>query len=314
MTKPFERLSRVGSIPARITGIRELARRVREFRLDCRQIDWDPGAHIDVEVSPGTVRQYSLCGDPCDESLVIAIQREDQGRGGSSAMHALDIGDVITIHAIRNTFPLLPADEYLFIAGGIGITPFLPMLRAVPAAMLLYGGRTLADMAYADELVAEFGDRVRLWPEDQFGRPPLAEAIGDLSAGGRVYACGPSGLLDAVAAACAAAPAVLLHVERFETSGIEVDTGGPPFQVECAASGVTLEVAPEATILDTVRAAGIRVLSSCQEGDCGTCQTVVIDGEPDHRDHYLTDAERAGGDLMMICVSRCRGRRLVLDL
>lgn len=314
MTKPLERLSGVGPIPARISGTREVSHRVREFRLDARRIGWEPGAHIDVEVSPGTVRQYSLCGDPSDESLVIAVQREDQGRGGSSAMHALDIGDVITIHAIRNTFPLLPADEYLFIAGGIGITPFLPMLRAVPAARLLYGGRTLADMAYAEELLANIGDRVRLWPEDQFGRPPVAEAIDDLSAGGRVYACGPAGLLDAVAAAYAAGPAVHLHVEKFETSGIEVDTGGPPFQVECTASGVTLDVIPGTTILDTVRAAGIRVLSSCQEGDCGTCQTVVIDGEPDHRDHYLTDAEKTAGDLVMICVSRCRGRRLVLDL
>ncbi|MEU9389824.1 PDR/VanB family oxidoreductase [Streptomyces sp. NPDC048324] len=276
---------------------------------------WEPGAHVDVVLGPGLERQYSLCGDPADRSAWrIAVLREPAGRGGSAHVHEqLGVGDKVRVRGPRNHFRLEEAPRYRFVAGGIGITPILPMLAAAEAAgaewTLLYGGRTRESLAFTGEL-ARYGDRVTVAPQDETGLLDLGSVLGDLPADTLVYCCGPGPLLDAVEERC---PAGRLRVERFTPKAQEGGENGQ-FEVELAQSGRTVTVAPDVSVLDAVRAAGVEVLFSCTEGTCGTCETDVLEGIPDHRDSVLTDAERESGETMMICVSRCRGRRLVLDL
>ncbi|KDN73112.1 PDR/VanB family oxidoreductase [Streptomyces olindensis] len=276
---------------------------------------WEPGAHVDVLLGPGLERQYSLCGDPADRTAWrIAVLREPDGRGGSAHVHEqVGEGDKVRVRGPRNNFRLEPAPRYRFVAGGIGITPILPMLAAAEAAgaewTLLYGGRTRGSMAFGEELL-RYGDRVTIAPEDETGLLDLPPVLDDVPEDTLVYCCGPGPLLDAVEARC---PSGVLRVERFRPK--EQETGGDTeFEVELARSGRTLTVPPDVSVLDAVRAAGVEVLYSCTEGTCGTCETDVLDGEPDHRDSVLTDDERAAGETMLICVSRCRGKRLVLDL
>jgi ferredoxin-NADP reductase len=277
---------------------------------------WEPGAHIDVVLGPELERQYSLCGDPADRTQWrIAVLREPDGRGGSAHVHEqLGQGDKVRVRGPRNHFRLEPAPRYRFIAGGIGITPILPMLAAAEAAgaewTLLYGGRTRRSMAFAEELGAGYGERVTIAPQDESGLLDLATALGDLADGTLVYCCGPAPLLDAVEERC---PSEVLRVERFQAKEQPIGSD-EEFEVELARSGLTLAVAPGVSVLDTVKAAGVEVLYSCTEGTCGTCETDVLDGTPDHRDSVLTREEQESGETMMICVSRCRGRRLVLDL
>lgn len=276
---------------------------------------WEPGAHVDVLLGPGLERQYSLCGDPADRQLWrVAVLREADGRGGSAYVHErVREGDKVRVRGPRNHFPLQPSPRYRFIAGGIGITPVLPMLAAAEAAgaewTLLYGGRTRRSMAFTAEL-ERYGDRVTLAPQDETGLLDLAPVLDDLPDGTLVYCCGPDPLLDAVGQRC---PAGTLRVERFRPKEQPAGDGGA-FEVVLKRSGRTLTVPPRVSILDTVRAAGVEVLFSCTEGTCGTCETDVLEGAPEHRDSVLTDEERESGETMMICVSRCRGGRLVLDL
>lgn len=276
---------------------------------------WEPGAHIDVVLGPGLERQYSLCGDPADRSAWrIAVLREPDGRGGSAHVHEqVGQGDKVRVRGPRNNFALEPAPRYRFVAGGIGITPILPMLAAAEAAgaewTLLYGGRTRRSMAFGEEL-ARYGDRVTIAPEDETGLLDLPSVLDDVPEGTLVYCCGPGQLLDAVEERCASG---VLRVERFRPKEQETD-GDTEFEVELARTGRTLTVAPDVSVLDAVRDAGVEVLFSCTEGTCGTCETDVLDGIPEHRDSVLTPQERESGETMMICVSRCRGRRLVLDL
>ncbi|MFE6359312.1 PDR/VanB family oxidoreductase [Streptomyces sp. NPDC057806] len=276
---------------------------------------WEPGAHVDLLLGPGMERQYSLCGDPADRAAWrIAVLREPDGRGGSAFVHGrLRPGDTVRVRGPRQNFALRPAARYRFVAGGIGITPILPMLAAADAAgaewTLLYGGRTRASMAFTEEL-RRYGDRVTLAPQDETGLLDLGGALDDLPDGTLVYCCGPGPLLDAAQERC---PAGVLHVERFrpQEQRAAEDAG---FDVVLARSGRTVTVPPGVSVLDSVRAAGVEVLYSCAEGTCGTCETDVVEGTPDHRDSVLSDAERAAGETMLICVSRCRGKRLVLDL
>ncbi|WP_328877985.1 PDR/VanB family oxidoreductase [Streptomyces sp. NBC_00299] len=276
---------------------------------------WEPGAHIDVVLGPELERQYSLCGDPADRTAWrIAVLREPDGRGGSAHVHEqVGQGHKVRVRGPRNHFRLEPASRYVFVAGGIGITPILPMLAAAEAAgaawTLLYGGRTRQSMAFAEEL-GPYGERVTVAPQDESGLLDLASVLDDLPTGTLVYCCGPGPLLDAVEARC---PSEVLRVERFQAKEQPVGEDGE-FDVELAQSGLTLTVAPGVSVLDTVRAAGIEVLFSCTEGTCGTCETDVLDGTPEHRDSVLTREEQESGETMMICVSRCRGKRLVLDL
>ena len=276
---------------------------------------WEPGAHVDVVLGPELERQYSLCGDPADRSVWrIAVLREPQGRGGSAHVHEqLGQGDKVKVRGPRNHFRLESAPRYRFVAGGIGITPILPMLAAAEAAgaewSLLYGGRTRDSLAFTEEL-AKYGDRVTVAPQDEKGLLDLASVLDGLPEGTLVYCCGPGPLLDAVEALC---PADRLRVERFSPKARQ-EGENSEFEVELAQSGRTVTVAPDVSVLDAVRAAGVEVLFSCTEGTCGTCETDVLEGTPEHRDSVLTEEERESGETMMICVSRCRGRRLVLDL
>ncbi|GGS31917.1 ferredoxin [Streptomyces humidus] len=276
---------------------------------------WEPGAHVDVVLGPGLERQYSLCGDPADRGAWrIAVLREPAGRGGSAHVHEqVRQGDKVGVRGPRNHFALRPAPRYRFIAGGIGITPVLPMLAAAEAAgadwSLLYGGRTRASMAFTGELAA-YGDRVTVAPQDEVGLLDLGSVLDALPGDALVYCCGPGPLLDAVEERC---PAGALRVERFRAKEGPVGADGE-FEVELARSGRAFTVAPGVSVLDAVRAAGVEVLYSCTEGTCGTCETDVLDGTPEHRDSVLSAEEREAGETMMICVSRCRGKKLVLDL
>ncbi|MPY56863.1 PDR/VanB family oxidoreductase [Streptomyces spongiae] len=276
---------------------------------------WEPGAHIDVLLGPGLERQYSLCGDPADrQSWRIGVLREPEGRGGSAYVHEeLRQGDKVRVRGPRNNFALAPAPRYRFVAGGIGITPILPMVAAAEAAgaewTLLYGGRTRDSIAFTEEL-GPYGDRVTIAPQDETGLLDLASVLDDVPEGTLVYCCGPGPLLDAVEERC---PRGVLHVERFQPKEQE---NGPDseFEVVLERTGKTVTVPVGVSVLDTVRAAGVEVLYSCTEGTCGTCETEVLEGTPDHRDSVLSDEEREAGETMLICVSRCRGQRLVLDL
>jgi ferredoxin-NADP reductase len=277
---------------------------------------WSPGAHVDVVLSPALTRQYSLCGDPGDRSAWrIAVRREPAGRGASEHVHdRLTAGDLIQVSEPRNHFELLPAPRYLFIAGGIGITPILPMLAAAGAPWELhYAGRTAASMPFVSQLIAGHGSRVTLYPEDERGRIDLDPLIGGLDPETLIYCCGPSGMLEAVEKCCARWPGRQLRVERFTPA--DRDTGtGTEFEVELARTGRTLLVPADRSLLDVVEDAGVSVLSSCREGTCGTCETTVLSGAVDHRDSLLTADERAANDTIFLCVSRAADRRLVLDL
>ncbi|MFC5665233.1 PDR/VanB family oxidoreductase [Kitasatospora misakiensis] len=248
----------------------------------------------------------------------IAVLREPEGRGGSAFVHErLRVGETVRVRGPRNHFPLRPAGRYLFVAGGIGITPVLPMLRAVDAAgadwSLLHGGRTRGSMAFVDELTGRYGERVAVRPQDETGLLDLASYLGAPARDTAVYCCGPGPLLDAVERYCAANGWPEPRTERFQPKA-RASSPEAPFELVLARSGLTLSVPEQASVLETVRAAGVEVLFSCAEGTCGTCETDVLEGVPDHRDSLLTAEERAAGASMLICVSRCRGERLVLDL
>lgn len=281
---------------------------------------WSPGAHADVVLPNGLVRQYSLCGPVGDRTTWrVGVLKEPRGRGGSEWLHAhAHEGTELRIRGPRNNFPLLPAPRYLFVAGGIGITPLLPMIAEADSAgadwSLHYGGRLRGSMAFLDELNA-YGDRVTVRPEDELGMLDPAAILGQPAPSTLVYCCGPAGLIDAVESGCAAWPPGSLHVERFAAAGPSAAAGTDlPIEVECRRSGVTLRVPAGLSILKAAENAGLRVLSSCQEGICGSCETEVLEGRIDHRDALLTEEERAANDTMMICVSRAKGGRLVLDL
>ena len=283
--------------------------------------EWTPGAHIDLRLTDELTRQYSLCGDPADrDTWRIGVLREPEGkgRGGSAYVHdELAVGTKLAVSAPRNNFELLKAEKYLFIAGGIGITPILPMIATAEQAgadwTLLYGGRTRASMAFTEEL-AQYGDRVRFHPQNEHGLLDLAAYLGRVQHGAPIYACGPEPMLKAVADACDHWPPNALRVERFAPVEPAEPVRSDSFEVVLARSGQTVTVEPGRSILETVEAAGVDVLSSCREGTCGTCETDVIDGLPEHRDSLLTEAERASNETMFICVSRCLGARLTLDL
>ncbi|MFJ6723992.1 MULTISPECIES: PDR/VanB family oxidoreductase [unclassified Streptomyces] len=269
---------------------------------------WEPGAHLDLVLPSGLVRQYSLCGDPADgTAYTVAARLVEDGRGGSREVHErLREGMDVEVRGPRNRFPLTGAPAYVFVAGGIGITPVLPMLRALPEGTpwrLLYGGRTRASMPYLDEVLRLGGDRVTVVAEDVDGRPDLDALLTGLPADTAVYCCGPEGLMAAVTARV---PGVRL--ERF-TAGV---VSGGAFEVELRRSGRTVTVPADTSVLDAVRAELPDAAYSCEQGFCGTCQQRVLEGEVEHRDELLTDGERA--DSMLICVSRSRTARLVLDM
>ncbi|NJC71382.1 oxidoreductase [Planosporangium thailandense] len=282
---------------------------------------WQPGAHLDLRLPGGLTRQYSLSGSPRHRSTWrVSVLREQSGRGGSAAVHdALRPGDIVDVVGPRNNFPLVEAARYLFIAGGIGITPILPMIEAVAAAgaswSLVYGGRSRASMAFLSEL-RPYGDAVSVRPQDEYGLLDLDRLLADPREDTAVYCCGPEPLLAAVEQRCAAWPAGALHVERFAAKprpAADPDQEAA-FEVVLRRTGRTVTVPAGKTILEALEDNGIEPLNSCREGICGTCETKVLDGLPDHRDSLLSEEEKAENNTMMICVGRALSDRLVLDL
>lgn len=281
--------------------------------------DWEPGAHVDLEVAPGTERQYSLVTTTPEGHWRIAVLREPDGRGGSLAVHdGLTEGAEVVVAGPRNHFGFDPTRPAVFVAGGIGITPLVAMINAAERAgtpwELHYAGRSRSRMAFVDELVAAHPDRVVVAAADEH---PRLNVVGLLAEprDAVVYCCGPRGLMDAVEGAAAHWPTGSVRVERFEPAA-DVDAPGEPFEVELTVTGVTVTVPADRTLLEVAEEAGAFVLSSCREGTCGTCETPVLEGAVEHRDTVLSPEEQADDRTMMVCVSRARRGcpRLVLEL
>ena len=295
--------------------------RLRLEPLKCVLSTFQPGAHIDVHLQNGLVRQYSLTNGPGEtDHYTIGVKLEPNSQGGSSAIHALNLGDNLAISAPRNNFPLRrDAEETILIAGGIGVTPLLSMARALNAQSLPfsfhYFVQSDAHMAFRQE-IGEFANAIRihkgLSPEDTGAM--LSRILAQPDSARHVYICGPGPMLDTTRRIAAEAGWAdsQVHFEYFKNS-IERDTSGS-FTVDLARSAVTLTVPEGISILDVLRTNGINMPSSCESGACGTCRCGVIEGEIDHQDVYLTDSEKAAGDAMMICVSRAKSDRLILDI
>ncbi|WP_216892362.1 PDR/VanB family oxidoreductase [Nocardia alni] len=282
--------------------------------------EWEPGAHIDLVLPNEVVRQYSLCGDPAERDVYqVGVLREAEGRGGSIYLHdELAEGASLEVRGPRNNFPLEPAGAYIFVAGGIGITPMLPMIRAVAARglpwELVYGGRSRTTMSFVDHLETSYGEPVSIRPQDEFGLLDLQGLLGTVRDDVAVYCCGPEPLLQAMESACAPWPAGALHLERFAPKELEDAALDGSFEVELTLSEQTLTIPPDKTIMQVLEENDIPVVASCLEGTCGSCETMIIDGIAQHRDSILTPAEREANETMMVCVSRSLSPRLVLEL
>jgi ferredoxin-NADP reductase len=324
-------VAHAGPGPFRVTRVSSEAERVISIRLERLEGQelpaWSPGAHLDLQLPSGLMRPYSLCGDPADRTgYTFAVLLEEGGRGGSVELHSLPlVGRTLTVRAVRNHFQLSDSPGYLLIAGGIGITPMMPMVRRLAGGStpwnLVYLGRTRDGMAFTRELNALGGGSVQILPRDEVDRFDIAAAIAATRPDTAVYCCGPDTLMNAVAEACAsAAPPRDFHAERFgagstPTHGQPVGAGErTAFTVTLRRSGTELVVPRDRSILDVVRDVVPDVPYSCEEGYCGSCETRVLGGIPDHADDILSPEEREANDTMMICVSRSRAENIVLDL
>lgn len=275
---------------------------------------WVPGAHLDLFLPSGRQRQYSLNGDPADRRHYrISVRRIADGGGGSVEVHELKVGDRVRIRGPRNAFDYVAAPRYLFVAGGIGITPILPMLRAARAehrfARLVYTGRSRATMPFLDELAAIEGVEVEIRPDDEFGQPDVASVVASAPPGTAIYVCGPPPMLAAAARAVGDDPRVSLHTERFSPPPV---LGGSEFTLTLARSGATVRVGAEESALAAIRRVQPGVAYSCQQGFCGSCKVGVLSGRVEHRDRTLSPVER--DKAMLTCVSRAAEGDLVLDL
>ncbi|MEV5984008.1 PDR/VanB family oxidoreductase [Streptomyces sp. NPDC052051] len=315
LEEPVSGRPRTRALRLRVARREIVADGVVRLRLEGRQVPrWEPGAHLDLVLPSGLIRQYSLCGDTADtSSYTVATRLLADGRGGSREVHEeLREGAEVEVRGPRNRFPLVEAPAYVFVAGGIGITPVLPMLRALPPGTpwrLLYCGRGRASMPFLDEIEKWGGDRVTVVATDEGERPDLDALFTQVPAGAAVYCCGPEGLMEAVEARVP--EGATLHRERFAPHATAVG-GDRPFEAELRRSGRTVTVPADSSLLAAVRAELPGTMYSCEQGFCGTCRQRVLAGEIDHRDELLTDAER--GESMLICVSRAQGERIVLDL
>ncbi|HWV42921.1 PDR/VanB family oxidoreductase [Pseudorhodoplanes sp.] len=312
-------------IAVRVTRAEKIAEGIHLFEMRPKDGGELPaftaGSHINLRLPNGLVRKYSLCSDPAErDHYRIAVKREDNGRGGS--IYLIDNtreGDEWLISAPDNAFALPQrGDNFIFIAGGIGITPFIAMIHALkhdPAKKfkLYYCSRTPEMTAFREELsTPEYKGKVVIHydngdPEKALDLWPIVEERKNRE---HLYCCGPRGLMEAVRDATGHWSPTAVHFEAFS----EADARRPddkPFKVKLAKSGVTIDVPAGTTIMEAMRAAGHEVPSSCESGTCGTCRTRLLEGEADHRDLVLTEAER--GSQIMICVSRAKTPELVID-
>jgi vanillate O-demethylase ferredoxin subunit len=317
-------------IPVVVTSAKLIARDVREVQLAHREGGplpaFAPGSHIDLHLAPGLTRQYSLCGELEDAmAYTIAVKLEEASRGGSKAVHqTLSAGSRLTISQPRNNFPLdVDAPHTVLIAGGIGITPLLSMARALARRgnrfTLHYFARSEEHAAYAAWLQASaisgqchfhFG-----LASDQSGEV-LQRALDSRPHGAQVYLCGPRGFMDRARSVATTHgwPDDSVHLEYFNAGSSILAADGSAIRVALARTGISVPVPAGVPIIDALRAAGVSVETSCEQGVCGTCVTRVLGGVPEHHDLFLTDAEKARGDCMAICVSRSLTDELVLDL
>jgi ferredoxin-NADP reductase len=320
-------LTDIPPLTLRLSSRIEIAEGVLLLEFECasgrRLPGWTPGAHLEIKLPSGLSRQYSLCGDPADRTRYeVGVLREDGGRGGSLEVHRdLVVGTELIARPPRNHFPLVDADDYLLIAGGIGITPIKAMVRELERRgvqwRLLYGGRSLSSMAFVDDMRALSSDRVSIVPQDAVGLLDVAGTIAAVGPGTQVYCCGPSGLLEAVTGACENnGIADNLHIERFTSSGsaVLVPDDDIAFEVEMALSCATVTVAPDQSILEACRTVRGDLDYSCMEGYCGSCETRVLEGKPEHRGTLMSPEEHDEEGTMLICVGRSRSPRLVLEL
>jgi ferredoxin-NADP reductase len=278
------------------------------------------GAHIDVHLPNGAVRQYSLCGDPADGLRYrLAVQRETGGRGGSVLLHdTVRVGDTLLVSLPRNHFPLASsAGRHVLIGGGIGLTPIMAMaetLRRTGEAFEIHACvRSRADMPFQDWLEAlERQGLARIHGSRDAGgvRLDIADLMHSLPEDAHVYCCGPSRMIEAVLAAGAGRHEDSVHVEHFGSA--RIPPGGEAFTVDLARSKRSIPVAAGMTIVEALRESGVEIDASCEGGACLTCKTRYLDGVPIHRDLVMKPAERR--EFMTPCVSGCASERLVLDL
>ncbi|MEP9317750.1 PDR/VanB family oxidoreductase [Pseudomonas sp. LABIM340] len=283
----------------------------------------EPGAHIDIRLPNGLIRQYSIhLYDPSIGSYSLGIGLSEISRGGSSFIHRqLQAGDSLEISAPRNNFPLNPdAKKYLFIAGGIGITPILSMIRWCDSIgkpwQLLYCVRSRSRAAYIEHL-PRGGDLFLHADDEKLGHPDLESFISQAGQSDHIYCCGPSPLMDAVRGVSQRyLPSSQVHFELFSVPTSSDTEKGPDnsFVVELAQSQMELTVPADKSILDVLEEAGIMAPFSCREGLCRTCECRVLEGEVDHRDYVLSDEERDSNSVILQCVSRAKSAKLVLDI
>ena len=307
-----------------IAQIKPLTSRISEFTLVASEPDagplpgWAAGAHIDIETDAGS-RSYSLISWPGGEidKYQIAVQREDDGEGGSRAMHALTKGDTVTATSPANDFALVADSKPVaLLAGGIGVTPLISMATGLTSQnrpfKFHYAGRSADQMAWLEKLQSTFGSTFQAHPDD--AAPLDLNAFLTTISDHSLYICGPKGMIDAarIAAEAVGIAPEYIHVELFTTAAPE--TGDTAFEIEVSSTGQVVTVRADQTIVDALEEAGLDPMYDCQRGDCGICQTDVVSGTPDHRDVVLSQAERDSGKVMQICVSRAFSDRLVLDL
>jgi tetrachlorobenzoquinone reductase len=317
-----------GTTEVRIKRISFEAERINSYELvdptGCDLVAFTAGSHIDLHLSNGMIRSYSLVNDPCERNrYVIAVNNDAAGRGGSRFVHeTLRAGDIITISHPRSNFTLQEnAGHSVLIAGGIGITPLLSMIRRLEALgrswELFYAARTRIAAAFLDELKAlrpDLQENLHVnFDQEPSGRMlDLASIVKNAPGDAHLYCCGPVPMLEAFEAATQDWPAEQVHVEYFKAKERPAVEGS--FEVRLARSNRTIKVEAGNTILNALLDAGIAVNYACTEGVCGSCETRVVDGIPDHHDLFLGKAEQAANNTMMICCSGSKSGTLVLDL
>ncbi|MCC5987597.1 MAG: oxidoreductase [Pararhodobacter sp.] len=311
----------------RVSAAAPAAERVRELVLEPvagSLPSYAPGAHVEITLPDGDTRPYSLIdlegrtSAPAHYRLGVLLEAES--KGGSRYMHALSVGDRVTASAPKNDFALADSEApALLIAGGIGVTPIISMAGALKAVgrpyRLVYAAQDAGRMAFREALEAEHGEALALHFDDRAGGPlPLKPLIESAAPGAHLYVCGPRAMIEAARAAAEAAGFApeRIHFELFEKAAPQADD--QPFEVELASSGQVFTIPPGRSIIEVLEESGIDLMYDCQRGDCGICQTDVLEGEPDHRDVVLSQAERDSGKVMQICVSRAKSARLKLDL
>lgn len=316
-----------GLVALRVGSAAPAAERVVELLLEPEAGSlppYAPGAHVEVSLPDGDTRHYSLidldgsAASPARYRLGVLLEADS--KGGSRYMHGLAAGDRLTVSAPKNDFPLDGGDApALLIAGGIGVTPIISMATALKAAgrpyRLVYAAQSAARMAFRQVLEEAHGEALRVHIDDRDGGPlPLKPLIEGAAPGTHLYVCGPRPMIEAARAVAEAAGYTpeRIHFELFEKAAPQ--EGDAPFEVELASTGQIFTIPPGKTIIEVLEGEGIDLMYDCQRGDCGICQTDVLEGEPDHRDVVLSQAERDAGKVMQICVSRAKSARLKLDL